>query len=184
LIFVCNIKKNILAIAILAAVIANIILSAIILFSVVPAANNANKLVERICTVINLELENPDATSYAKVPIASRKPFVIGNGLTINLKRDEGESKSRYALLTWTLYLNSDADDFKEVTAVIEDHHAVLNEYMMNLIKQYTAKELSDHEAEIKGQMLSYCRTYFRTSDDMNGSDLVVDLTMNLTVQY
>ncbi len=176
-------KKNILAIAILAAVIANIILSAIILFSVVPAANNANKLVERICTVINLELENPDATSYAKVPIASRKPYVIGDGLTINLKKAEGDAKKSFALLTWTLYLNADADDYKEVTAVITDHHAVLNEYMMNLIKQYTAEELTEHEAEIKGKMLSYCRTYFRTSDDRNGDDLVVDLTMSITVQ-
>ena len=176
-------KKNILAIAILAAVIANIILSAIILFSVVPAANSVNKLVQKICTVINLELENPNATSYAKVPLASRKPYEIGSGLTVSLKKAEGETKNRYALVDWTLILNADAPDYKEVTAVIEDQYAVLNDYLMSQVKKYTADQLVEKADAIKGEMLSYCRTYFRSSDTSAGDELVVDITLSITVQ-
>ncbi len=176
-------KKNILAIAILAAVIANIILSVVILFSIVPAANNANKLVERICTVINLELENPDAASYAKVPLASRKPFEIGSGLTIGLKKAEGDTKATYALVNWSLILNADAENFKDVSAYIEDQKAVLNDHVIGIIKNYTADELAEHEAEIKGEIISYCRTYFRTTNDTSGDDLVVDVALTITTQ-
>ncbi len=175
-------KKNILAIAILAAVIANIILSVIVLFSVVPAANNANKLVERICTVINLELENPNAATYAKVPLASRKPYEIGKGLTVSLKKGEGETRKAYALIDWTLILNADAAAYKEVTAVIADQYAVLNDYVMTLVKSYTSEELNEHMNDIKGKILSYCRTYFKT-DDSASDELVVDIALSITVQ-
>ena len=110
-------KKNILAIAILAAVIANIILSAVVLFSVVPAANNANKLVEKVVKTINLELENPSAATYAKVPLKNRKTYEIGKGITVNLKKAEGEVKNRYALIDWSIILNSEAADYKDVSA-------------------------------------------------------------------
>ncbi len=176
-------KKNILAIAILAAVIANIILSAVILFSIVPAANNANELVKKIVKVINLELENPDASDYAQVPLASRKPYDIGNGLTVNLKKAEGESKNRFALISWSIILNKDASNFAEVTAVIEDQKAVLNDYLTSLVKAYTADELVEHETELKKSLLSYCRTYFRTSDTAVDSELVVDIALSVTVQ-
>jgi flagellar FliL protein len=176
-------KKNILAIAILAAVIANIILSVVILFSVVPAANNANKLVQKICTVINLELENPDAATYAKVPLASRVPYQIGDKLTVGLKKGEGDTKAAYALATWSLILNSDAPNYKEVTAVIDNQKAVLNDHMISLIKGYTADELEKNEAALKGELISYCRTYFRTSDSESGDELVVDVALTITIQ-
>ena len=176
-------KKNILAIAILAAVVANIILSAVTLFAVVPAANKANKLVEMICTVINLELENPDASTYAQVPLSSRKPFLVGSGLTVNLKKADGETKNRYALMDCTLILNADAPNYKEVEAIINDQTAVLNDYLMSLVKGYTADELMEKEAEVKGKMLSYSRTYFKASNTQTGDELVVDVALNITIQ-
>ena len=176
-------KKNILAIAILAAVIANIILSVVIMFSVVPAANNANRLVEKICTVINLELENPDAATYAKVPLKSRVPYEMGSGLTVGLRKQEGESKGGYALVNWSLILNSDAENYKDVTAVIDNQKAVLNDHLISVIKSYTAEELEKNEAAVKGEIISYCRTYFRTSDTSAGDELVVDVALTITVQ-
>ena len=55
-------KKNILAIIILAATIVNITLSAIMLFTVVPKAQRTDELIKKIVAVLNLELENPDAS--------------------------------------------------------------------------------------------------------------------------
>lgn len=176
-------KKNILAIAILAAVIANIILSTIILFSIVPAANSASRLIEKVVKVINLELENPDASSYAKVPLASRKPFGPDKELTVSLKKGEGEAKSTYALIDYKIILNADASNYKEVTAIIADQYPVLNDYIMALVKAYTKSEVNLHEDQIRAQMLSYCRTYFRPSDTSASDELVVDVTLNITVQ-
>ncbi len=177
-------KKNILAIAILAAVIANIILSAVTLFAIVPAANNTNMLIKKICTVINLELENPDASSYTSVPLKNRKPYTIGSGLTINLKKADGETKNRYALIDFTVILNSAAADYADVTAVITDQSAILNEYLTSLVRGYTADEMNDETVinTIKGKMLSYCRTYFRSSDAEASDELVVDVTLAITI--
>ncbi|MCR5824372.1 MAG: hypothetical protein K6G60_08085 [Lachnospiraceae bacterium] len=174
-------KKNILAIAILAAVIANIILSAVVLFSVVPAANNANKLVEKVVKTINLELENPSAATYAKVPLKNRKTYEIGKGITVNLKKAEGEVKNRYALIDWSIILNSEAADYKDVSANLSEYYAVLNDHLVSLVKAYTADNLD--EEEIKRQMLSYCRTYFRSSDTGVDDELVVAITLYPVIQ-
>lgn len=178
-------KKNILAVAILAACVANIILSGVILFSIVPAAKNANKLVEKICTAINLELENPDASTYAKVPLTQRETFKVGEDYTVNLRKAEGESKNRFAIFSFSLVLNNKAKSFSDVTGGLANYEDALNDYVARLIKECTADEILDldKQEEIKKLALSYCRTFFRKDDSENGDELVVDAIIKIMVQ-
>ena len=58
-------KKNILTIVIMACTVLNLVLNIIIIFSIVPASNKTNKLVDKVASVIDLELENGVVTALS-----------------------------------------------------------------------------------------------------------------------
>lgn len=170
-------KKNILAIAILAAVIANIILTAVMVFQVVPAAKKNAYLVERICTIIDLELENPDAEKFKEVPLSARTPVVMGENLTINLTKENPEEKTPFAVCNFTIVFNSGSDAYKEASTVIDNQKTVLNNYVSTKVGTYTKAELIANKAAIEKEVLSYCRSYF------GSQDLVVEVVLSFIVQ-
>ncbi|MCQ2537193.1 MAG: hypothetical protein MJ124_02215 [Lachnospiraceae bacterium] len=170
-------KKNILAIAILAAVLANIILTAVLVFSVVPAAKKNAYLVERICAIVDLELENPEANAFKEVPLSARDPKLMGENLTINLTKETPEEKTPFAVCTFTIVFNSESDAYKDASAVIDNQKAVLNNYVVTKVGQYTKSELIANKAAIEKDVLSYCRSYF------GSQDLVVEVVLAFIVQ-
>ncbi len=170
-------KKNILAIAILAAVLADIILTAVMLISVVPAAKQNAALVTKICQVIDLELENPDAADYKEVPLKARVPKTIGENITINLRRAEGDTKDSFCVLNeFTIVFNNESEAFKDTEPTIDNQKTVLNNYVVSKISQYTKQDLIEHKADIEKEVLSYCRTYF------GSQDLVVEVVLSFMV--
>ena len=85
-------KKNILTIVIMAATLINLVLSAVMIFSVVPAMNKTSNLVDKVASVVDLEIEdaNKDAQDYT---VEDLKPFEVkyDTSLKINLQKDSGD---------------------------------------------------------------------------------------------
>ena len=78
-------KKNMLAIVILAATIVNIVLTALMLFTVIPKEQRTDALIQKICTIIDLELEDPDAADYIEIPFEDRETYNLTSKITVNL---------------------------------------------------------------------------------------------------
>ena len=49
-------KKNLITVIILALVLANLILTAILVFTIIPQTKKSNQLIDQVCSAINLEL--------------------------------------------------------------------------------------------------------------------------------
>ena len=62
-------KKNLMSVLILALVVANLILTAILMISVVPQTKKANELVTKVCSAIDLELEGGKEKSAIDIPM-------------------------------------------------------------------------------------------------------------------
>ena len=67
-------KKNLLSVLILALVLANLILSAILAFSIIPQTKKANELINKVCNAIDLELESG---KNIQVPVENIKEYNI-----------------------------------------------------------------------------------------------------------
>ena len=65
-------KRNMLAIVILAATIVNIVLTSLMLFTVIPKAQRTDALIQKICSISDLELEDPDSADYAEITFEDR----------------------------------------------------------------------------------------------------------------
>ena len=109
-------KKNILTIIIMASCLLNLILTAVIVFAVVPTMNKTSQLVDKVATAIDLETDEEASGDYS---IDNLEPYSIAfeNKQTINLKPDEGDNTSHFAVLEGvTISFNKEAEDYKEVS--------------------------------------------------------------------
>ena len=62
-------KKNLISVIILALVFVNVVLSGLMVFSILPETQKANKLIEQVSSAIDLELKNGSGASVSDVPI-------------------------------------------------------------------------------------------------------------------
>ena len=79
-------KRNMLAIVILAATLVNIALTALMLFTVIPKAQRTDALIQKICSIIDLELEDPDAADYVEIPF---EELIFSDGECIGIYHEE-----------------------------------------------------------------------------------------------
>ena len=83
-------KKNLLSIIILALLVVNIVLSAIMMISVTSASKKTAALVSDISTIIGLEIDGlPKSETVGSVSMANTEVYNISDELTIPLKNDE-----------------------------------------------------------------------------------------------
>ena len=170
-------KKNILAIIILAATIENITLSAIMLFTIVPKAQRTDALIQKIVAVLNLELENPDASDYAEIPFEDREVYAIAQEQTINLEKAEGDNKNRYAFVKITLLINNKSDDYKTIQPKLATYEPLIVSKVAEEVSKYTIETINGSREEICDKVLQALRTEF------GSADFLIDVDLNIAYQ-
>jgi flagellar FliL protein len=160
-------KKNILTIIILAMALINVVLSAVIIFVIVPSANKTSNLVNRVASIIDLELESPEADE-AEIAVSDISTYSIEDKLQINLKKsDEGK---HYVILNVSLSINKNHEDTAEYELLIEQNEDAITEIITDEFNQYTVDEVNDHKDEIKSKVLKRIQELFKSDFIINVS--------------
>lgn len=109
-------KKNLMSVLILALVVANLILTAILMISVVPQTKKANELVNKVCSAIDLELEGGKEKATIDIPMEQVATVQVdgGESITVNLKSDN--DRKSYAIVSISLALDTKNKDYKKGT--------------------------------------------------------------------
>lgn len=170
-------KKNILAIAILAAVIANIALSAITVLVIVPESKQSTELIKKIVGCLDLELQNPNASEWADIDLKDRVQATLCEKKTINLLNDPGETKARFAQVSCYLILNSKSADYSAVTDALTGQKEYLSIKLDKLVSVYTASTIKAAEDQIASQMLEELRAY------VDSPDCIIDIVVTTLTQ-
>lgn len=169
-------KKNILSVVILAAIIVDITLSAIILFAVVPKAQKTDSLIQKIVTVLDLELENPDAAKYMNVPVEDQVEVALTESVTVTLRAGD-DKKTHYALIQVTLVLNKGSADYDKKSQLVSSTTRAVMNYVDEEASKYTNTEIIDCKDIICKSVLADLRTYY------DSSDLVCNVLLQIKVQ-
>ena len=167
-------RKNILAVIILAATLVNITLSAVTLFAIVPKANRTDELIRKIVSAIDLELETPLEGEYGEVQFADTVSHAIEGQQTINLKKGE-DGKNHFALVRITLTLNSKAEDYETISTLLAGSETRIIEIVEEEFAKYTHEEVVTYKDEIKNNALEKIQNLF-------GSRSVIGVVLNTTV--
>lgn len=157
-------KKNILTIVIMAATLINVILSAVLVFAVMPAMNKTSALVDKVASVIDLEIEdaNAEEQEYTMQDLQVVENL-YDDKLNINLTKDAGDgNKQHYAQIGgWTLSLNSKAEDFSDINDSITANKVYVDDIVKETISSYTATTID--EAKLRAEIIKKVQKKYNT---------------------
>ena len=159
-------KKNLVSIIILALLIVNIALTAIMMFSVIGTNGKTAALVTDIASAINLDLEGSKGDAQVNVPIADVVPYTIAD-MQILLKKDapaegeEGEGKDHYAVLSITLSMNSKHKDYKTYGEEMATREDLIRGQIIEVVQQYTLEGAQSNPEKIHSDILERVQKLF-----------------------
>jgi flagellar FliL protein len=168
-------KKNLLTILILTLGILNMILTAVIVFAVVPTTMRTNALISKVTSTIQLELESSKNEDEEKISIADIETYNINEKMTINLKNSPNDAKSHYASVTVSLSVNKKAVDYSKLNESISTNENVIKEIIRDEFINYTKEEVTNNEfkEKIKKNILLKIQEYFN-------SDFIVGISTGI----
>ncbi len=158
-------KKNLLSIIILALLIVNIVLTAIMMFSVVGASKKTSQLVTDIASVLKLELEGgPDGSAVRDVPLSQTEVYNVPE-LTVAMRAEEGVEGTQYCLVSIVLSIDTKAKGYKDYGSAetMESYSPLISSEINTVLGSYTVNELKSPAAqdEAKARILASLQKMF-----------------------
>lgn len=154
-------KKNLISVIILALLIVNIVLTAIMMFSVTRASTKTAALVDNIATAINLELSSGVGGPDEVVSMTDTETYSIPESMTIPLKKSEGDDKDHYCIVAVTLSINTKADGYKDYGSDLSVQEGLIKDEINSVFANYTMEEARDNQEAIKKEILERLQTMF-----------------------
>lgn len=165
-------KKNLIAVIILALVLANLILTAILAFTIIPQTKKSNELIDQVCSAINLELEGGQNKNLSAVPIEDIEVYNITDDFTVNLAPN-GDGKKYYAVFSVGLSLNTKSDAYKTYSKEEEGIAAketIIRSEINTIVTSYTVDEFNeDGQKAVKEEILKAMQDMFGGTDFIVG---------------
>lgn len=173
-------KKNLISIIILALLIVNVVLSAIMIFSVVGTSKKTAALVDDIAMALNLELtagSSGEGTAVS-VPLSDTALYDISEKMTIPLKvetDENGNEQQHYFIANVTLSMNTKADGYKEYGETIDTMESLIKSDIADVVQSYTIEEARNNQDQIRQDILARIHQLF-------GSDFVFNVSFSDTM--
>lgn len=155
-------KKNLISIIILALLIVNVVLTAIMMFSVTSASKKTAALVDNIATALDLELvSNQEEEVEEVVSMADTETYSFAENMTIPLKKSEGDDKDHYCIVSVTLAINTKADGYKDYGSDLSQQEGLIKDEINSVFAHYTMEDARDNQEQIKREILERIQTMF-----------------------
>ena len=146
-------KKNLISVLILALMVVNIVLTAIMMFSVMGTAKKTGKLVSDIATVLSLELQpKEEEAAPTEVSMADTEVFDITDNTILLKKSDDG--KEHYCITTVSVMMNTQHEDYATYSATISSKVSVMKSIVSEVFGSRTIAEARDETEEMKEEIL------------------------------
>lgn len=156
-------KKNMLTIIVIALTAINVILSAVLVFAVVPASNRTTKLVNQVASIINLELEASSNGVSEAVDPRDVETYIIESKLTFNLLRSANGSDHYAAIDSITLSINKSSKDYGKLNKTIEANSNFITDIVTEVVSSYTYDDAISKKEEMKAEILERIQSHFNS---------------------
>lgn len=142
-------KKNLMSVLILALVLVNLVFTAILTFSIVPATQNANKLIEEVAQAIHLELNAGKNTGQNNVSMANLEAYNVNDGgtTTINLKKGS-DGEDHFAVVSMYLSLNKEHEDYETYGTTMSSKDSIIKDTIISAVSAHTKEEMNDPDVQ------------------------------------
>lgn len=142
-------KKNLISVVVLALVLVNLILTAVLTITILPETKKANELITQVCSAIDLELKSGSASSsITDVPIDQVATYDVngGEGMTVNLK-DSADGSKHYATVAVSVSMDTENEGYKNYGETLTERESLIKSEINRVISEYTYDEFNaDHQ--------------------------------------
>ena len=147
-------KRNLLSIIILALLVVNIVLSAIMMVSVSSASKKTALLVSDISALVGIEINGlPQSELTQNVSMADTAVHNVDGELTIPLKKSE-DGSDHYAVGSVSLSLDTKNKDYKNYSETMSDMDGIIKDIVFAVMGNYTVDEARSNSEQIKSEIL------------------------------
>ncbi|MDD3367748.1 MAG: flagellar basal body-associated FliL family protein [Lachnospiraceae bacterium] len=156
-------KRNLLSILILALLIVNVVLTAIMMFSVTSTTKKTAALVDNISSALALELSDPGASAVseaASVDMEDVQPYEIADAMTIPLTTGE-DGEAHYCVVSVALSMNTKDPGDKTYGADLTTRESLIKSEIIDVIGSYTLEEAKADQDGMKKEILSQIQAMF-----------------------
>lgn len=164
-------KKNLMTVIILALVLVNLVLTAMLTFTIVPQTKKSNELIDQICAAIKLDLEAGQNKDAVTVPLEDISVYNIADTFTVSLaKGSDGEN--HVAVFKVGLSINTKSDVFKtyakdDTLAGITEKETLIQDAINTVASSYTIEEFNANSyQDVKDEILTKMQEMFGDSTD------------------
>lgn len=164
-------KKNLISVLILALVLANLILTAILAFTIIPQTKKSNELIDQVCSAIDLELESG---SNISVPIENIVVHNILDEFTCNLA-NSGDGKDHFALFSIGFSINTESEQYDDGAGLesLKAKETIIKDQINSIVSKYTLEEFkADGNYAVKQEILS-------TMQELFGKEFIVGVSFS-----
>ncbi|MCR5338399.1 MAG: flagellar basal body-associated FliL family protein [Lachnospiraceae bacterium] len=151
-------KRNLLSVLILALLIVNVALTAVMMISVMQTNKKTAALIDSISMVLNLEIEK--AQEEGPVPISDLDVYQIPDEMTILLKADDS-GMSHYAMVSVSIVMNSKDEDYATYQPMVSQRESLIKSEIMEAFGSYTKAEVEADSSIVANDIKQRLQTMF-----------------------
>lgn len=172
-------KKSMLNVIILALVLVNLVLTVILTFSLVSTNKKTNSLINKVAQIIDLDVAGGVSNNNSSTGSG------IENVSYIDIKNNDStdiivsyvdNGKTRYAVLSVSVGLNSKAKDYSTVSTSVDNRMKVLVNKITNEANKYTYSTISANKSSMETDLLKEFQELFKT-------ETIQSVLINIVVQ-
>ncbi len=156
-------KKGLINIILLVLAVTNIVLTAIMVFAIVPAMNSTNDLVTKVATAIDLEKEN-QAQYTDSISIDDLVTYDFTDKITVALN-GSSENNVHYAQFGITLSLNKEAEGYDDYKDKLIENEKLMTSEIAKIVGKYTTTEVRNNQKVILEEITSALRELYNNTD-------------------
>lgn len=165
-------KKNLISVIILALVFANFVLTALLMFTILPETKKANEMITAVCNAIDLELNSGAASGITNTPLDKTVSYSAkgGESYTVNLVSTDGQA--HYAVVKVSLSLSTTSENYAKYSPeVLANYDDRIGDTIITIIGEHTADDMINNLDVVKQEILA-------AMQDMFGGDYVVAINI------
>jgi len=160
-------KRNMLAVLILVVSLANLVMTGLMIFVVLPGSKSYTELVNKVATAIELEEKESNAD---EISVDEKEQYVYDKAdFTINLKK-EGKKDSYVVINQVSLTLNTSDKDYEKTKKLLDANEVKVHDMITTIYEAHTKTEVTTQKKEIKEEVLQKLKEEFE-------SDAIIDIS-------
>ena len=156
-------KKSLLQIITLALVVVNLVLSALLIFTCMPAISKTSNLVDKICEIVDLDVKGSSDENTIVDITKLEEVAVTFNGETtasLNLKTGD-DGKPHVIVVGVSIILDTSHADYSAKHATINSAMSMIDSAIIDVITQYTMDQANNNKEEIRKEILGRLQELF-----------------------